>query len=234
MTSSSWLLPLAGHMRWRRVVLAHWPEREPAALVARLPDGVALDRHEGRAWISVVAFEAVGPAPWPLLARGLERLVTYRQLNVRTYVRSDRGPAIVLLETYVDRRIALLPRIAGMPYAYDGRLSVSLDGAAVRVARSGETVQGTTETAPLAPAEPGSLDAFLLERYWVHGETTGGRPYAVRVAHRPWVVVPARLRSTLRGAAELAHVAPSVPDIRLVTVAEPSPRRRLRVLRASR
>ncbi|MFB6169515.1 MAG: DUF2071 domain-containing protein, partial [Haloarculaceae archaeon] len=42
-------------MEWRDVLFAHWPV-DPAVVDSHLPDALAVDTVEGRAWLGVVAF----------------------------------------------------------------------------------------------------------------------------------------------------------------------------------
>lgn len=204
-------------MRWRRVVLAHWPIVDVELVERRLPYGVTLDAFWGRPWRSVVAFEAVGPVPLPLLAWPLRRAFGYLQLNLRTYVRGPLGPGIVLLDTVVDHRLATLaPRLAGMPYELDGSLSVRVKAGHVEVHSARELLTGEVDREPATKARLDTLEDFLLERYVVYGQTPRGEPYAVRLAHQPWEVQRATLRSPIRGEAELAHFAASVSGVRIV------------------
>lgn len=209
--------PLGGLMRmtWRRVVLAHWPLEEPGELEAQLPPGVSLDAFWGRPWKSLVALDAAGPAPLPLLAWPLRRVVSYLQLNLRTYVRGPLGPGIFLLESAVDHRLALAPRLLGLPYELDTCLRLDTRGGALEVRSSRELLHGRIEARPPEPAHPDTLDAFLLERYVVYGLAPDGEPFAVRIEHAPWEVQRASLRSPARGQAEFAHFAPAVRRVRL-------------------
>lgn len=49
-------------------------------------------------------------------------------------------------------------------------------------------------TGPAQVAEPGSLDAFLTERYCLYAVTRRGRVYRGEIHHRPWPLQPAEAR----------------------------------------
>ena len=63
-----WPLPDAPwimYQRWERLLFAHWPV-DAGALRAHVPPPLAIDRFEGKAWLSIAAFEIEG-----LRARGV-------------------------------------------------------------------------------------------------------------------------------------------------------------------
>lgn len=213
-----------GHLHRRGVVLGHWQVAEPERLAARLPAGVELDRFGGSAWVSVVAFRSIGPAPAMVLESGLERLATCTQVDVRTYGRTARGPGLVLLQSFVDRPAALGPRLLGLPYRLDPTLAVKLGGdGLLEASRRGEALVGELDVEPAATPGAGSLDEFLLERYWVYGDAPGLGPFGLRIAHRPWKVREAWLRSTLRGPADRGHFAAAVDDVTMIEVVRLAP-----------
>jgi uncharacterized protein len=175
---------LEGVMAWRDPVFAHF-RSDAERLAALLPSGLELDRFDGEAWVSVVALEAVGPAP--RVAPTLGKLLRYRQVNLRTYVRGEEGPGIYLLDTWVDRRLpALGARLLGMPYHVRRPLEVRFEEDRVSVRGPGTVLAG--RVAAEAPAPPVGVERFLLERYWAYGQLPGGHVYAVGITHEPWRV----------------------------------------------
>jgi uncharacterized protein YqjF (DUF2071 family) len=94
---------------------------------------------------------------------------------------------------------------------------------------------------PLAPADPETLDEFLLERYTAFTVSApGGKPRRFRVWHRPWMQaaldVQIKDRSLLRrtgpwlddGEVIGGHVSPGVTDVwigrpRVTVAALPEP-----------
>src|SRR5690606_8501773 len=53
---------VVARQRWRDLLLLHWPAPLDA-LRARVPASLELDTHEGRAWVSVLAFRAEHTRP---------------------------------------------------------------------------------------------------------------------------------------------------------------------------
>ncbi len=166
---------------WDRVFMLHY-EVDPAALRPLVP--FPLDLHEGRAYVGLVAFtlrdlrfHAGGPA-----------FSTHAFLNVRTYV---EGNGIFVLAEFLSSPLCVFlgPRLYGLPYRW-GRLDYrhgdrTLEGR-VEGRRGAFAYRVPLEPAGrFGPAEPGSLDEFLLERYTAF--TRRGRTDRLfHVWHDPW------------------------------------------------
>jgi uncharacterized protein YqjF (DUF2071 family) len=77
-------------MDWRELLFASWPA-DPDAVAAHLPDALAVDTHDGDAWLSVVPFTNGAVRP-----RGLPAQVgvDLPELNLRTYVTLDGTPSV--------------------------------------------------------------------------------------------------------------------------------------------
>ena len=78
------------HQSWRRLLFLHW-EVDPAVLASRLPAGLHLDLHGGKAWLGVVPFLMCDVRPRGLPA--VPGLSNFPELNVRTYVHDKNGVA---------------------------------------------------------------------------------------------------------------------------------------------
>ena len=188
---------------WEDGVFAHWPA-DPEAVQALLPDGLDVDRHDSSAWLGVHAFrvECVRlhgalPVPW---------ISSFPQVNVRTYVRAGKRPGLwffsldtpSLLAAQTARRVYRLPwrtcrleigeRAAGL------EVSATRSGGKAFAARV--SPRGTAE-----PADAGTLEHFLLERYCLYARN-GGSLQRAELHHRPWEVQPAL------GAVDLNTIAP--------------------------
>jgi hypothetical protein len=193
---------------WEGVVMIHYSV-DPDALREQVP--FPLDLHRGRAWVSLVAFTLtrlrfrVGPA-----------FPAHSFLNVRTYL-PDRG--IYFLAEWLDNPLCVLlgPRLYGLPYRY-GRIDYRnqpADGG-VRGTVRGRGVAldyaARVPDEPLATAEPGSDDEFLMERYVAYTERKG-RKRLFRVDHAPWRFVPVDL--DLRDVSLPASTGPWFANARL-------------------
>jgi uncharacterized protein YqjF (DUF2071 family) len=184
-----WPLPVepwSSAQTWLDLAFLHWrvDERELRRL---LPESVELETFDGAAWIGIVPFVVTG-----VRLRGLPpipRISTFPELNVRTYVSHDNRPGIWFFaldaaSTWFTEAGKLLYRL---PY----------NRAQMRSERFGEQVQFESArtgamfsgryrgNADPFRAEPGSLDAFLTERYCLYTED-GGRLYRAEIHHPPW------------------------------------------------
>ena len=178
---------------WRDLTFLHW-RVEPAAMEAHLPDGLALDLHEGEAWLGVVPFMMRNIRPrWAVPVPGIS---TFPEFNLRTYVVHGDRPGVFFLTLEAMSRItcAYGPWAYGLPYRY----------ATGRHDRDGDTHRWATRRpdgshafsgssvprgAPRAAA-PGSLEHFLFERYSLYTEHHGALCIGY-TQHDPWSLTDA-------------------------------------------
>ncbi|CAN5156135.1 DUF2071 domain-containing protein [soil metagenome] len=183
--------------RWDRVAFLHY-EADPDELQRCVP--FPLDLHDGRAFVSLVAFTMRGMRPRLGGSLGkwlLAPIATHAFLNVRTYVRHNGEPGIYFLAEWLSSRLAtkLGPLTVGLPYRY-GRTEYqhhhetrAVNGSVC--ATGGELHYSLDLASPtFATCEPHSLDAFLLERYTAFTRR-GARRRFFRVWHEPWAQTPA-------------------------------------------
>ncbi len=168
-----------------------------------LPKGLALDRWQGRSYISLVCLfmddlQVLGLPAWPR---------SFVELNLRFYVKPSGGKydgtgVIFLRQTVSNRLVAFAGRVLfrepmlATPMTYkcepperenrQDRQRVYYcwtDGghdAGLRVTAGGDSYF----------AEPGSLDEFLTHRYCGYNRTSAGRLRAYRISREPWPLVP--------------------------------------------
>ena len=188
--------------RWRHVAILSWP-MDDGWLLPLLPKGLALDRWQGRSYISLVCLfmENLRVLGLPTVPR------KFAELNLRFYVRPARGnddrKGVVFMRQMVSSRLVAFagrvffrePMLA-TPMTYKcepperenrrGRQRVYyrwIDGGhegGLRVTAGGDSYF----------AEPGSLDEFLTDRYWGYNRTSAGRLRAYRISREPWLLVP--------------------------------------------
>jgi uncharacterized protein len=192
-----WLLPARPWVMgqsWCDLLFAHW--RVPFEQVrAHVPPALELDLHDGEAWVSVTPFEVRGTRlrgvlPPPLLSR-------FPELNVRTYVRVADRPGIWFFS--LDAASALAVRAARATYRlpyFRARMAIDAPGDPWIEYRSERT---DPRGEPVAfrgryrahgghrYADPGSLEAWLVERYRLY-TVDRGRVYAADIHHRPWTL----------------------------------------------
>jgi uncharacterized protein len=188
-----WLLA----QTWSRLLFAHWPV-DPDAVARQLPPGVEPDVRDGRAWLAIVAFRMLGSRP--LLPPRRPVLAPIPELNLRTYVRVDGVPGVWFLS--LDAASPFFVRagraLYGLPYRL-ARMTTVTSGERVHYlsTRSDACFAASYEPrGPAAPAEGGSLEHFLVERYRLFSRWRGRLITAV-VTHEPWLLQPAAARIEL-------------------------------------
>lgn len=115
------------HQRWEDLLFVHWPV-EPDAVARRLPPGLAPDTFDGSAWVSLVPFRMVGIRPAGLPT--VPWLLTFAEVNIRTYVLDTDGRPAVWFESLDVPRLAAVPaaRLSlGLPYCW-ADATVAVDG----------------------------------------------------------------------------------------------------------
>jgi uncharacterized protein YqjF (DUF2071 family) len=167
------------------VLFAHW--RVGLDEAARLlPPGLPLDTYDGDAWLGLVPSRLSN-----VRLRGLPPvpLITFEQLDVRTYVTVDDRPGFWLCSVDVSNPVLLeaAKRTHLLP-AYRARTSAARDGDAFRFEASRDGLSFEARYRPAgepSTADPGSLEHFLTERYCLY-TADGGRLYRAELHHAPW------------------------------------------------
>lgn len=203
--------PAVMHQRWRDLLFLHW-KWDKAALQKTLPHGLTVDTFEGNAWLGIVPFfmRGVRPAllpPVPLLSNFLE-------LNVRTYVRdSEAKPGVWFYSLDCNQPVAVSAArtFFHLPYFHAKMSAIHRDGMTeYHSRRSGTERQSIYKyrgEALAAPASPGSLEEFLVERYCLYAEA-GGRLFSGEVRHVPYTISPANVPEWCNGPLLLAGLDP--------------------------
>ncbi len=164
-----------------------------------------LDTSDGMAFVSMVAFTMREMRPAfanRLLSWVLWPLSTHHFFNVRTYVRAGGDAGIHFLAEWVPNRLAMAlgPRTFSLPYR-QGRITYQNDWRAGKLhgrvddAKSGAAFayRGELEAgAPFSQCAPGSLDAWLMERYSAFNAACGRKRF-FHVWHEPWLQCKAQV-----------------------------------------
>jgi uncharacterized protein YqjF (DUF2071 family) len=188
------------YQSWGELLFMHWPV--PAeSLRPLIPEPLAIDTHDGVAWIGITPFAMWGVRP--VFAPALPLLSESHELNVRTYVHLDGVPGVWFFSLDADNTIAVLgARLAfHLPY-FKAHMSLERRDRTIYFAsrRTGRrAVPAEFEAAwtvgeKLGEAQPGSLDFFLIERYCLYS-AHGDKLYRVRILHHPWPLRSAGLLS---------------------------------------
>jgi uncharacterized protein YqjF (DUF2071 family) len=196
-----WPLP-RGYWRmgqtWHDLLFAHW-RVEPERLRAVVPAEIPLDVRDGWCWVGVTPFEITGlrapllpPLPW---------ISRFAEINVRTYTTIGGKPGIWFLSLDAARLSAVLAarRTYRLPYFHaririhreDGRIGYR----ARRASRDSPEVRFEASygpDGPPGPAAPGSLEAFLVERYCLYALDGERRVHRADIHHAPWSICAAQ------------------------------------------
>jgi uncharacterized protein YqjF (DUF2071 family) len=208
------------HHQWKHLLFLHWqvPREDLRRLV---PPELEIDTFDGRAYVGLIPFtmsgiRLTGLPPLPGLSRSHE-------VNVRTYVYDRDGNAGVWffsLDAAHALAVAMARALWHLPY-HRARMAMELrDG---EIDYRSERIGGGPKPADCrvryrtagrpAPAAPGTLDHFLVERYYLysrHRETL----YRGQVHHPPYSLQGAEvvaLEESLIAAAGLTR--PDVPPL---------------------
>ena len=178
---------------WKHLLFAHWRVPE-AALREHLPKELALDSFDGSCWLGITPFRVDGlrlRATFPV-----PRLSSFLELNVRTYVTYADKPGIWFFSLDAESRLAV--EAARLTYA------LPYHHASMRAHRLGEAVDYSSRrrgdghrfdgryrpTGAAVPAEQGTLEHFLTERYCLYTRRDGELVRA-EIHHPPWPLQPA-------------------------------------------
>jgi uncharacterized protein YqjF (DUF2071 family) len=182
---------------WEDLLFAHWrvPEERLRPL---LPPELPLDTFDGSAWVGVTpfcvsAFRLHGLPHVP-------RVTAFAETNVRTYATLEGKPGIFFLSLDAASVFAVLGarRSYRLPY-FRARMQVRREGGQVdyrsrRVSRRSAAARLDVRYRPAgeaSPAEPGTLEYFLAERYCLYTTDERGTPQRADIHHPPWPLQPA-------------------------------------------
>lgn len=212
---------------WHDLLFAHWPA--PVAMVrATIPASLEVDTFEGAAWVGVVPFRMSGIAPRrPPIA--VPWFSAFPELNVRTYVTAPGGgrPGVYFysLDAANPVAVAAARRWYHLPYFWARmrcrRAGDGIDYRSRRVhpgAPPADFAGRYRPTGPVCRAAPGSLAAWLTERYCLYAIDPRGGVWRGDIDHVPWPLQPAEAELRfgsltaqhglhLPGAAPLLHFA---------------------------
>ncbi|MCA9574998.1 MAG: DUF2071 domain-containing protein [Sandaracinaceae bacterium] len=212
----------AGTQRWRDLLFLHW-EVDPSVLRPLVPTALELDLFEGRAFVGVVPFlmRGIRPSWWPGPA------FDFYETNLRTYVQragDDPGVYFFSLEASSWLAVQAARKGWGLPYHHARMTGADNEG---RVVPGAELTYESTRHAgavtfqarcrvgqPLSAPALGTLEHFLLERYYLYN-VRGGRLHRGQVHHVPYPAHSAEalsVRDELIGAAGLPPVGTRPPD----------------------
>jgi hypothetical protein len=181
---------------WHDLLFAHWPV-DAELLAALIPPPLRLDTYDGEGWVGVVPFRMSGVVPRGTVA--LPWLSAFPELNVRTYVNAS-GPSgprpgvyFFSLDAGNPLAVSLARRWFKLPY-FRAEMDLNDRGNAITY-RSRRTHAGAPAAVFIGsygPASgiyhstPGTLEAWLTERYCLYTTDGRGRLYRGEIHHALW------------------------------------------------
>jgi uncharacterized protein YqjF (DUF2071 family) len=213
------------HQNWHHLLFLHW-ELPAAELQALVPPQLTIDTFEGKAYVGLVPFTITGvravltpPLPW---------ISSFHEVNVRTYVHHEgRDPGVWFfsLDAASTLAVAAARAMYKLPY-FDADIDFNIGkGALPEIAFDSKRTDGRgvlpanahvryqPSEGPVQPAQPGSLEHFLVERYILYAHDEQHALYRASVHHQPYPLQRAELlglEETLVWAAGIRR-ADSVP-----------------------
>lgn len=175
---------------WRDLLFAHWPV--PAEhLRSLVPSGLEVDTFDGSGWVGLTPFRLMGlRARWLPPVPGLS---SFPEMNLRTYVRVGERPGIHFFSLDAASRLAVAGARAlyRLPY-HRARMTMERRGDWIRY-RSRRVSNPDAEFAGryrpvgrVGRAGPGTLEAFLTERYALYTVLGDGTVLRGQIHHPPW------------------------------------------------
>ncbi|HRI54857.1 MAG TPA: DUF2071 domain-containing protein [Pseudomonadota bacterium] len=204
-----------GLQQWRHLLFVHW-EVPVSVLRPLIPPALEVDTYKGRAFVGLVPFTMRNVRPFRFLP-AVPGTADFHETNVRTYVRraggGDPGPGVWFFSLDAASRLAVLAArtFFHLPY-YHADMDLQVEGAKVSYRserRSGAArLQLRYEIGePLPASEPGTLQFFLAERYYLYTVDREQRLLRGQVHHKPYPLHKARverLEESLLGAAAVS------------------------------
>ena len=180
------------YQTWRSLSFLHW-KLDPAAVRKLLPEGLSVDTCEGAAYVGLIPFTMRGiRLPWLPAVPGTS---AFHETNVRTYVVDKHGrPGVWFFSLEADN--GLMVQIARkwyrLPY-HRARMDVQSDGRASRYTSDRLGARHAPATCRVVTAnygkrflaQPGTLEFFLAERYYLFTRSNG-RLLIGQVSHVPY------------------------------------------------
>lgn len=196
---------------WRDLLFAHW-NVSPATVRRLVPSQLDLDTFGGDAWVSITPFHmSLRLRGFPLLPG----MFDFPELNCRTYVRAGGKAGIYFFSLDTGSRIAVwgARTFYRLPY-FHARMRVDrrTDSISYSSQRDGAVWRATyAPTSAPRPAQPGSLDYFLAERYCLYA-IWKGKTYRGEIHHAPWPLQEASVRIEENSVAEASGIrVPATP-----------------------
>jgi uncharacterized protein YqjF (DUF2071 family) len=179
------------HQNWHHLLFLHW-EIPAHELQEMVPPELTIDTFQGKAYVGVIPFTMTGvravmtpPIPW---------LSSFHEVNVRTYVHrdgADPGVWFFSLDTSSALAVEGARAFYKLPYFHAQIDFKGFEFTSKRDDPAGAKpadihVRYQPVEGPVAPAAPGTLDHFLVERYLLYSMDKHHQLHRARVHHQPY------------------------------------------------
>lgn len=212
--------PPQGYQKWRTLLFRH-VQVPAAALRPLIPPQLDIDTFAGHAYVGVVPFTMRDVQPLRLVPR-VPGTANFHETNLRTYVHHEgRDPGVWFFSLDAANRLAVWAArtFFHLPY-HLATMSLQQQGDRVlyqmQRRRSGARLSADYRIgAALPPSQPGTLQFFLAERYYLYA-TGGGALWRGQVHHAPYPLHEAQVQhldETLLASAGLPADGARPPDL---------------------
>ncbi len=183
---------------WHHLLFLHW-EIAPQRMQSLLPPGLELDTFDGKAYVGLIPFTMTGIRP--VFVPPLPWLSSFHEVNVRTYVHQQgRNPGVWFFSLDASSALAVAAARATyyLPY-FRARIDFKRNNdsnpifefaSQRRDARGSMPAHGKFRYSPVdeqaAPAVAGTLEHFLVERYFLYAIDESRRLHRAQVHHQPY------------------------------------------------
>lgn len=179
--------------RWHDLIIITY-DIDPEVLLPYLPDGLEPETKNGRAFLSLVAFDFLETK-----VKGIKFPfhVNFPEINLRFYVKNEKRRGVVFIREFVPK--TFIPIIANTLYNENYK-AITMSSEVLKngnvtlhhkIKKTGKyfEIRAEAENAPFTPA-PDSEEHFFKEHEWGFGRTKEGETLIYRVEHPVWKVYP--------------------------------------------
>ena len=179
------------HQDWHHLLFLHW-EIPALELQAMVPPELTIDTFEGKAYVGLIPFTLSNVRP--VLTPPIPFLSRFHEVNVRTYVHrggADPGVWFFSLDASSVLAVDAARAFYKLPYF---RAQIDFHDFEFASKRDDPTgakpadiyVRYRPAEGPVAPAAPGTLEHFLVERYLLYSMDKQHQLHRARVHHQPY------------------------------------------------
>ncbi|MEO8727568.1 MAG: DUF2071 domain-containing protein [Acidobacteriaceae bacterium] len=175
---------------WRNLAIVSYAVPEEI-LIPYLPAGCELDRIDGAAFASLVAFEFLDTRVLGIKVPGF---VNFLEWNLRLYVRQGSRRGVVFVREFVPSRMIAAIARWGYNESYENaalRQEITRDQMRYGVSWKGDSGLIALGLKPQPQsADHSSREHFFKEHQWGFGSSRSGERIAYEVVHPVWYVLP--------------------------------------------